>query len=115
MIQAHHQNLPGVHGLREIMKVDPEIGKLYYPTFASTFRPELGFRSRNSRRTYRPADATDIINAVNPYSSPESFIHFLAAMAPLQLQGLVERRMIPTNNDFELYYQATQPWEGSRT
>jgi hypothetical protein len=36
----------------------------------------------------------EIIKAVNPYHTPESFIHFFAAMAPLQLQGLVERRQI---------------------
>jgi hypothetical protein len=33
----------------------------------------------------------EIIKGVNPNPTPESFIHFLAAMAPLQLQGLVER------------------------
>ena len=32
----------------------------------------------------------EIIKAANPNPTPESFIHFLAAMAPLQLQGLVE-------------------------
>gem|GEM_PF-6270753 len=38
---------------------------------------------------------------------PESFIHFLAAMAPLQLQGLVERREVSTARGSELYYRAT--------
>lgn len=36
----------------------------------------------------------EIINGVNSNPTPESFIHFLAAMAPLQLEGLVERREI---------------------
>lgn len=45
----------------------------------------------------------EIIKAVNPNYTSESFIHFLAAMAPLQLQGLVERREISN----ELYYRAT--------
>lgn len=49
----------------------------------------------------------EIIEAVNPHPTPESFIHFLAAMAPLQLQGLVERRQISTDKDSELYYRAT--------
>jgi hypothetical protein len=44
----------------------------------------------------------EIIKGVNPNHTPESFIHFLAAMAPLQLQGLVERREISN----ELYYRA---------
>jgi hypothetical protein len=50
----------------------------------------------------------EIIDAVGSHPvSPESIMHFLVAMAPLQLQGLVERRQIPTNNNSELYYQAT--------
>jgi hypothetical protein len=44
----------------------------------------------------------EIIKGVNPNLTPESFIHFLAAMAPLQLQGLVERSEISN----ELYYHA---------
>jgi hypothetical protein len=44
----------------------------------------------------------EVIKGVNPNPTPESFVHFLAAMAPLQLQGLVERRSI----DNELYYHA---------
>lgn len=45
----------------------------------------------------------EIIDAVGskPVTS-ESIMHFLAAMAPLQLQGLVERRQIGN----ELYYRA---------
>lgn len=48
----------------------------------------------------------EIIKGVNPEPTPESFIHFLAAMAPLQLQGFVERREILTPNGSELYYNA---------
>src|SRR5690349_13039287 len=53
--------------LWEIMKVEADVGKPYYPTFASAFRPELEFQSRNSRRTYRPSDASDVINALLNY------------------------------------------------
>ena len=49
----------------------------------------------------------EIIKAVNPNPTPESFIYFLAGMAPLQLQGLVERREISTAKGSELYYRAT--------
>lgn len=51
----------------------------------------------------------EIFKAVNPHPTPESIIHFLAAMAPLQLQGLVERRQISTDKDSPefLYYHAT--------
>jgi hypothetical protein len=50
----------------------------------------------------------EIIDAVGSHPvSPESIMHFLAAMAPLQLQGLVERRLIiSTDKDSELYYRA---------
>jgi len=48
----------------------------------------------------------EIIKGVNPNPTSESFIHFLAAMAPLQLQGLVERREVRTTKDSELYYRA---------
>lgn len=36
----------------------------------------------------------EIIKGVNPNPTSESFIHFLTTMAPLQLQGLVERREV---------------------
>ena len=49
----------------------------------------------------------EIIKGVNPNPTPESFIHFLAAMAPLQFQGVVERREISTTKGAELYYRAT--------
>lgn len=67
MMEAHFQKLPYAHGLREIMKVEADVGKLYYPTFALAFRSELEFQSRNSRRTYRPSDASDVINALLNY------------------------------------------------
>lgn len=50
----------------------------------------------------------EIIKGVNTNPTPESFIHFLAAMAPLQLQGLVKRREILTPNGSELYYKTSQ-------
>ena len=49
----------------------------------------------------------EIIKGVNPNSTPESFIHFLAAMAPLQFHDLVERREITSDQGSELYYRAT--------
>jgi len=49
----------------------------------------------------------EIIKGVNPDPTPESFIHFLAAMAPLQHHRLVERREITTPKGPELYYVAT--------
>ena len=48
----------------------------------------------------------EIIKGVNPNPTSSSFIHFLAAMAPLQFQGVVERREISTANGSDLYYRA---------
>jgi CRISP-associated protein Cas1 len=59
--------LPSAHTLREIMKIESDVAKLYYPTFAKVFRPELGFYSRNSHRTFRLADASDVLNALLNY------------------------------------------------
>ena len=49
----------------------------------------------------------EIIKGVNPNPTSESFIHFLAAMAPLQLQRLVERREISTPKGSKLYCKAS--------
>jgi hypothetical protein len=49
----------------------------------------------------------EIIKGVNPNPTTESFVHFLAAKAPLHLQGIGERREISTPNGPELYYLAT--------
>ena len=49
----------------------------------------------------------EIVKAVNPNPTPQNFIHFLTAMAPFQLLGLVERRQILAAGHSELYYQAT--------
>jgi CRISPR/Cas system-associated endonuclease Cas1 len=66
-MQRHLELLPPAHSLREIMKIESDVAKLYYPTFTAVFRPELGFRSRNSLRTFRPADASDVINGLLNY------------------------------------------------
>ena len=44
---------------------------------------------------------------MNPNLTPDSFIHFLAAMAPFQLLGLVESRQILAAGHSDLYYQTT--------
>lgn len=66
-MERHLAQLPRAKRLREIMKVEADVGKSYYPTFALAFKPKLGFTSRNSRRTFRPSDASDVINALLNY------------------------------------------------
>jgi CRISP-associated protein Cas1 len=66
-MERHSQRLGSAQKLREIMKVESDIAKMYYPTFAQVFKPELGFHSRNSHRTFRPSDASDVINGLLNY------------------------------------------------
>ncbi len=82
-MEKHYQKLEMAHNLREIMKVESDIAKLYYPTFAEVFNPELGFHSRNSHRTFRPADASDVINGLLNYG-----FSILYAEVAKQLNGL---------------------------
>ena len=66
-MEKAYSQLDSVHELREIMKVEGDVAKWYYPTFCLLFRPELRFNSRNNARTFRPKDASDVINALLNY------------------------------------------------
>ncbi|MDE1726091.1 MAG: CRISPR-associated endonuclease Cas1 [Thaumarchaeota archaeon] len=59
--------LASVRELREIMKIESDVAKWYYPTFCLLFKSELRFNSRNNARTFRPKDASDVINALLNY------------------------------------------------
>ena len=58
--------LESAKGSREIMKVEDDIGRIYYHTFSTLFKPELGF-TRNSLRNFTPKDASDVINSLLNY------------------------------------------------
>ena len=60
-----HQSLESANGLREIIKVESDVGKYYCSTFSKLFKQELGFRARNDHRTFRPRDASDAINGLS--------------------------------------------------
>ena len=60
-------HLEYVKGSRQIMKVEDDIGRIYYHTFSTLFNPELGFSTRNSLRNFRPKDASDVINSLLNY------------------------------------------------
>src|SRR5439155_8444227 len=64
MMEKHLERLKDAHTRREIIDVESDVGKLYYPNFAKAFNPELGFMSRNSHRTFRPSNASDVINGL---------------------------------------------------
>lgn len=66
-MERHYKTLDSAHKLREIMKVESDIAKLYYPTLTAVFKQELRFLSRNSLRTFRPSDASDVINGLLNY------------------------------------------------
>jgi len=67
LMKQRFSHLDSAHELREIMKVESDVAKLYYPTFSLLFESELGFHSRNSPRTFRPKDASDVINGLLNY------------------------------------------------
>lgn len=67
VMERQYSRLDSAHELREIMKVESDVAKQYYPTFCHLFDPELGFHSRNNARTFRPKDATDVINGLLNY------------------------------------------------
>src|SRR5437867_8621763 len=67
MMEKHFGRLKDAHTRREIIDVESDVGKLYYPNFAKVFRLELGLMSRNSHRTFRPSDASDVINGLLNY------------------------------------------------
>ncbi len=67
LIKQRFQNLSSAHELREIMKVESDIAKLYYPTLSLLVNPELKFNSRNNVRHFRPKDASDVINGLLNY------------------------------------------------
>lgn len=67
LIKQRFQNLSSAHELREIMKVESDVAKLYYPTLSLLVNPELKFNSRNNVRHFRPKDASDVINGLLNY------------------------------------------------
>lgn len=66
-MDKHYEKLDSAKGLRQIMKVESDVSKMYYPTFCQLFKPELGFYSRNNQRTFRSNDASDVINGLLNY------------------------------------------------
>jgi len=66
-MEKSFSHLETAKGSRQIMKVEDDIGRIYYHTFSKMFKPELGFTTRNSLRNFRPKDASDPINSLLNY------------------------------------------------
>ena len=66
-MESSFSHLQYAKGSRQIMKVEDDIGRIYYHTFSKMFKPELGFTTRNSLRNFRPKDASDPINSLLNY------------------------------------------------
>ena len=66
-MESSFSHLQYTKGTRQIMKVEDDIGRIYYHTFSKLFKPELGFTTRNSLRNFRPKDASDPINSLLNY------------------------------------------------
>ncbi|MGI0102621.1 MAG: CRISPR-associated endonuclease Cas1, partial [Nitrosotalea sp.] len=67
IMENHYSKLDYAKDLRHIIKVESDVAKLYYPTFSELIDPELRFHSRNNPRTFRPKDASDVINGLLNY------------------------------------------------
>lgn len=66
-MEKHLSSLDSAHTLREIIKIESDVAKLYYPVFSKLFRSELEFSTRNNQRTFRPSNASDVINSLLNY------------------------------------------------
>ena len=66
-MEKSFSHLDSAKGSRGIMRVEDDIGRIYYHTFSKLFKPELGFTTRNSLRNFRPNDASDVINSLLNY------------------------------------------------
>ncbi|NMJ87551.1 MAG: CRISPR-associated endonuclease Cas1, partial [Thaumarchaeota archaeon] len=66
-MKSSFSHLQYAKGSRQIMKVEDDIGRIYYHTFSNLFKPELGFTTSNSLRNFRPKDASDVINSLLNY------------------------------------------------
>ena len=66
-MERSFSHLESAKGSRGIMKVEDDVGRIYYHTFSTLFNPELGFSTRNSLRNFRPKDASDVINSLLNY------------------------------------------------
>lgn len=66
-MKNHYQRLDSASSLKEIVQVESNVAKLYYPVFSKLFREEFGFTTRNNLRNFRPSNASDVINALLNY------------------------------------------------
>lgn len=66
-MEKHYPRLDSAHSLKEIMQIEADVAKSYYPTFSLAFNPEFGFHSRNNQRHFRPSHASDVINGLLNY------------------------------------------------
>lgn len=66
-MEEHLARLDSAQSLREIMSIEADVAKSYYPTLSLLFKPEFGFHSRNNPRYFRPSHASDVINALLNY------------------------------------------------
>ncbi len=66
-MESSFSHLESTKGSRQIMKVEDDIGRIYYHYFSKLFNSELGFHTRNSLRNFRPNNASDVINSILNY------------------------------------------------
>jgi CRISPR-associated endonuclease Cas1 len=109
-MQQRYCKLGKAHTLREIMQVEGNVAKAYYPTFALAFNPELGFVSRNSRRTFRPSNASDVINALLNYGLSILYAEVAKQLNALGLDCFVGFYHKNHSSQLSLVYDMIEPF-----
>ena len=110
MMERHLQRLQNAHTRREIVDVESDVGKLYYPNFAKVFNSELGFHSRNNHRTFRPSDASDVINGLLNYGFSILYAEVAKQLNALGLDCFVGFYHKPHPSHLALVYDMVEPF-----
>ena len=96
-------------GSRQIMRVEDDIGRMYYHTFSMLFKPELGFSTRNSLRNFRPNNASDVINSLLNYGFGILYGEVTKHLNGLGLDCFVGFYHMPNRSHLPLVYDMIEP------
>ena len=97
-------------GSRGIMRVEDDIGRMYYHTFSSLFKPELGFSTRNSLRNFRPNNASDVINGLLNYGYGILYAEVTKHLNGLGFDCFVGFYHVPHKSHLPLVYDMIEPF-----
>ena len=109
MMEKSFSHLDSAKGSRGIMRVEDDIGRIYYGTFSNLFKPELGFIARNSIRNFRPNNASDVINSLLNYGFGILYGEVTKQLNILGLDCFVGFYHMPNRSHLPLVYDMIEP------